>query len=281
MYYYKIYGLIVKSNIEIDLAENINKKDYSDLEIFLSYDTVDDGNKIKLSKNQDKYTLYIPHVAKYLIEKDYIYCSASSYNSFISTLFNIPFSILCILRGELLLHACSLISEKGLILLCGKKGVGKSTLSVLLDSRNLHLFSDDTIRLDKNLQGYSAHNYLKLDIKTINQLRLTHSNKTNIVNKYYVKFDHQNSSAPLYKIFLLNRSNRTYIQKLEPYINVLKKNIVGIEFFDSTLLAKTLGLKDKTDSAYMLYINSNFDDYVLERDLLVNIILKRSDSYEN
>lgn len=273
IFYYKIYGMAFETNVEINLLQKLNDKPIgTNPRIILKnqINFLDDG--IKINKLNDKYILSISNTLSYTIDENEICCYTKDYQSFISTLFNIPFSIFFLLRGEFLLHASSIVYNKKLILFCAKKGVGKSTLVNMLNNKELMLFGDDTIRVTNSNVGYRAFNYSKLYYETSLDLGCITSSQTNLAGKHYIYFDCNLEQASIGKLCLLTRDEKTYIEPLNNHKDFFKKNIVGIEYMPVELLQKILTIENDSCKAYLLHINNDYRKYLLEKDVLIDII---------
>lgn len=278
-YYYSIYGLNIKSNTMISMAEVTTFNEDIDIFIELSYsETLCLGSHDKaelVHDGNDTYSFFIPDVAVYFIKSNSIVCIAKDYKSFISTLFNIPFSVLLLLRGEILVHACALLSEKGLILLSGDKGVGKSTISAILSKSNeFDFYADDTVRIDKNHIGYNAHYYQKLSLLTMSKLGIQEHNDRDLSGKFYIKHIPQRIVGRFSKVHTLisiSRGKELRISKRE-IGNYIKRSIVGIEFMPIQLLHRLVKMKIDFEEVYQLILPNSIDILISKKDEIKNII---------
>ena len=163
---YVIYKYKVLTNFEIPFLSENEVSIYSDYdaEIILCYGGYEKGNLIAFS-GDNFYNISSPY-AEYKIdaEKCIIHGYSENINQIVSTLFNIPFSILSLTKGDVLLHGSSIEYKGAVYCFVGDKGAGKSTLTAHLMKR-FNFYSDDTILISTpRLTAYrSGANILKLN----------------------------------------------------------------------------------------------------------------------
>lgn len=242
-FYYNIYGLRTKCNVAMNLlSELTNCQDY-DLEIVVNYAVLPCSDKIKISETEMGYKIVLCSYAHYTVysNRNKIECIATDFEAFFSTLFNIPFSVYFLLREEVLLHCCAMLHKNQLICFMGEKGVGKSTLTMLLNGEVLKQYSDDTLRISTMKRAFRAHNLVKYTSETVAIVEHNNvTNKHNLSGKTYAYLCEQDVSVTVSHIFAVKRSNSPYfkISAISPLTQVafILDNIVGIKYFDHKLL---------------------------------------------
>lgn len=283
MYYYKIYGKTISSNVEMPLLNGISEFNTVDIQIMLEYENLY-GNDIYINKKCHKeYEIKLGEFALYHINCNLntIKCYAKNFSAFFSTLFNIPFSVYFLCKKEMLFHACSVLHKREVICLAGNKGVGKSTLMSLLSTTNkFQTFGDDTIFIDKNSIGHRAHNLSKLTKETVSALNVEHLGEQNIAGKFYKKFINNTENAPIKGIIQIVRFNETtpVLVKLNDRMKIRKNliaNIVGVSYMPYDLMAPLLRLESLPGvDFYELKVPDDLRCLRSCKEELVNIITK-------
>jgi hypothetical protein len=144
-------------------------------------------------------------------------------------------------KGNVLLHACSMKYLNELICFAGEKGVGKSTLTQMLDGEELLLYSDDTLRITEDLRGFRAHNLIKLTPETVEKLDVKQiTNDKNIAGKIYGIIESFDSVVQVASIISIKRANQGP-RLTRVHNDIIKKcmflnNIVGVRYFPEILL---------------------------------------------
>lgn len=149
MFYYRIYGLIVRCNVDMSLLMPVEETEYYDMEISVLYNVLPSSSRIKISEHIDFYRVELCSFAEYKIfkEKALIECNASCETDFFSTLFNIPFSVYFMMKDEVLFHTNTVLRNGSLFMFCGEKGVGKSTLTGIINNeKDFELFAPHGIQ---------------------------------------------------------------------------------------------------------------------------------------
>ena len=264
MYFYTIYGLNICSNSIIDIAQQTSPQQKVDVYIDVKY-TSELSTKEYISIEEvdnESYIISMPNIARYIITENKISCCSNSYESFISTLFNMPFSILLLLRNEVLLHVSSLASKQGLILISGCKGKGKSTLTAMLSNTNsFEFFADDTIRVNKDSNGYGAHSYIKLYPSMVEKLNLKNSGRYNLAGKLYTTLDNNISNRKIRSLILLNRGNNLNMLKCKESLKIKYLTcIVGIEYMNQSLLKRIIPKTSIFEKMYNLTIPNSIEE---------------------
>jgi len=135
-------------------------------------------------------------------------------------------------RNKVALHAGAIQTEKGLVVICGDSGAGKSTTISALQQKGYKIFVDDVLVLKDagaKVVGVAAYPTLKLWDDTIEKLALgvipEEQKLRESVNKYRVSFqnDFTTRSIPVYKLFYLRK------EEANTTIEVSKKG--GLEAF--------------------------------------------------
>ncbi len=285
MFCYNLYGKLVIINIELPLLSNINDVNKFDLKVDVNFDNII-GDTVSIKKDDEQYLIKLGSLAIYHIDptNNMITCKARDFESFFSTFFNIPFSVYCLCKDELLFHACSLLHDNKVLCLSGNKGVGKSTLTSILNSNaNFYIFGDDTVQISKGLIAKRAHNLIKQTPETVNALNVPTLNVQNVAGKYYSYFDTAERIATIGKIFHLVRSDELKF-KIELITSELKKdcifraNIVGVEHMPYSLINKILKVKpNKEIQFYELIIPNDLNYLIKNMNILTKEILSICD----
>lgn len=251
-YYYDIYRKIVRSNVEIPMLSETSDNCSHDIMLIVEFQDSLIGNGIYVKRSNEKYIVSLGEFAQYTIDNNnnYILCLAKNRESLISTLFNIPFSVYFARNCEILFHACTVLHEKELICFTGNKGIGKSTVSALMNAQLLSYYSDDTILLTSKINAYRAHNLAKFTEETALFLDIDYKTAPkNLANKCYIYLQTKEEPfAIVSDIIQLHRGNKLEIHEVKT--DILKKqvfvnNIVGIKYFDKELLQCIYNTYDK------------------------------------
>jgi len=241
---YNIYGIIVRANVALPLIKELEGGSIWELDLDIQYNKVTfEENIILINQSDNVFFVRLGNIAEYCIfvKQNKITCIAKNFESFFSTLFNIPFSVYFATRGDILLHACSMQYRNELICFSGEKGVGKSTLTKILNGVEFLLYADDTLRITKDLRGYRAHSLIKLTLETVEEFNIKEiTNVENITKKLYGMIESSDNVVRVASIISIKRTNQT-LKIINVSNDVIKKyiffnNIVGVNYFSRTLL---------------------------------------------
>lgn len=250
MNYYKIYNIIVKTNIEIYILDKIlETNNFSDQIVF---DLKWERKKIKKVEDvnviiKDTVISVSNSICNYIIllNDKLIKSFSDTIEEMVSTLFNLPFSYISLYYGNIIFHGSSIVSSKRAYIFCAEKGVGKTTLV----SRLLHYFNfyyDDTLLVDRELRSYGGYKFLKIinpQIPTIAKEKLL----KNIQGKFYVPPNYISNykivkdGKILDTIFILRRCNESKVKfkKINDFLSkkmLLLSSIVGIDYLDYKII---------------------------------------------
>lgn len=262
-YTYEVYGFVLKSNIFMPLLPEIGADCAFDVELKVTYDLVEDDSPIKITENSEYFVVDLCPFAVYKVYKKecLIECSARNFTDFFSTFFNIPFSVFLMMREEILFHTNSMICDNCLLCFSGKKGVGKSTLTYLLSTeKRFCLYSDDTLRIDKNYLCYKGNNLIKLTDESIDKYGAEkRTGIKNSVGKEFCIIDAQEKMFNFKYVFQISRHRENFnlceVNKTALKRTTICSNIVGIDYFCSSLLEKALDKSKKIDvNIFNLYV---------------------------
>lgn len=281
MFCYDLYGKYVITNVKLPLLCNIVDSNKVDLTVHVDFDIVT-GDTISIKEKAAQYIIELGSLATYYIDptNNIITCKAQNFESFFSTFFNIPFSVYCLCKNEILYHACSLIYDNRVFCLTGNKGVGKSTIMQLLSSKNeFEIFSDDTIHINTDSLSNRAHNLVKHTPETVEALELKTLNVKNVAGKYYSSFDVSHSFLKINKIFHLVRTDNNEFDLRAINSNLIKNsvfraNIVGITHMPYSLVSKTMKIKPDPDiKFYELLIPNDLNFLISNSDKLKELVV--------
>ena len=239
MFFYWAYGLEIQSELEFpEMHPYAIKK--ADLEIkFGSVPAALTGPEViakeKFFISPTEYLIHLPICSYYVKEGASIIIELKENADLPSVrLFLLTNAMAAVLhqRNKVALHAGAIQTEKGLVVICGESGAGKSTTISALQQKGYKIFVDDVLVLEKNEEhvvGVAAYPTLKLWDDTIEKLALgvipEEQKLRESVNKYRVSFqeDFTTRTTPLYKIFYLRK------EEAKNSIEVTKKD--GLEAF--------------------------------------------------
>jgi hypothetical protein len=239
MYTYWAYGLEIQSELEFpEMHPYAIKK--ADLEIkFGSVPAALTGPEVvakeKFFISPTEYLIHLPICSYYVKEGTSITIELKENADLPSVrLFLLTNAMAAVLhqRNKVALHAGAIQTEKGLVVICGESGAGKSTTISALKQQGYKIFVDDVLVLEKNEEhvlGVAAYPTLKLWDDTIEKLALgvipEEQKLRESVNKYRVSFqeDFTTKTFPVFKIFYL------YKEEANNSVETIKKD--GLEAF--------------------------------------------------
>ena len=136
-------------------------------------------------------------------------------------------------RNKVLLHAGAIQTEKGLIVICGASGAGKSTTLHYLKQNGYKVFADDVLVLDEgnddNINAYASYPILKLWDDSFEKLGIESATEEQKLREHVAKYrlsiqeDFNTTALPIYAIFQL--------QKDETSQELSIKTLSGFEAF--------------------------------------------------
>ena len=280
---YTLYGINVKINQKIPgiISYIGNSIHYT---ITVNFSSINNDN-ISIKMDKDIYTiqLYKYAIIKINNSNKTIEWNSPDYIHFISTFFNIPFSVLSLLNNQCLLHTSVLINNNELYAFCAKQGVGKSTLCYLLNDNEYKYFSDDTLNIDTTYNGIKGSEIIKL---TNDSIKLRNKSNSilyeNINNKKCVllneKFD---GIYPIKYLFIMERINSNL--KINEVSNsnekrlLLYDHIVGVNYFNSELFRLAMRFIETSRvgniKMYKLFVPDNYLDLSANIQKLRKIII--------
>ena len=223
-YQYRAFGLNIRSDFEIAEMQPA-AFDRPDVTIILAEapgsieNPVREGVRFQLTDNE--FLLNVDNVARYYvcdgnsvrIEKK----NGSTFQEVRLFLLGVVFSALLHQKGMVPFHASALMDKKGRgFLVCGRSGVGKSTLTAYFLVKGFSMLSDD-ISVVKPAEGkiwvYPSFPFLKLWRDVMDQVGFTPENGTRLrdtLEKYGYRMEKlfRADPAPLERMFVLHVHNK-------------------------------------------------------------------------
>lgn len=157
MYFYRIYGLKVRSEIEIPQALEVEKIDEADVEIVhgkmydFMYEHAQMGYGTWTSKFECAW-FWREDSGHFMIEggkKITVDVLADGNMLMVSSMIlSACFALIILQRNELCLHGSCLENEGKAFAVCGESGAGKSTVTMELLKEKFGFVADDTVRIN-------------------------------------------------------------------------------------------------------------------------------------
>lgn len=250
---YCIYGLSVESNLDLSDVD-AGHPGICDMRLHVSFAEMPPVQPIRILESEQWLTIELFPFAVYRLSRhsNDVFCQAADYESFYSTFFNLPFSVFLVQRGDLLLHASSLVhSQTGeLLAFAGQKGVGKSTLVQLLCGETYQIYADDTLRIPMDTSmGFRGNSLLKITPETsaLIQGRLRLTGHQNAVGKNYAAIPTDSRQRQIRAIVQLARtpdasfSIRPVNAPLQR-TQIICRHLTGIPFWTASMIQKVMQL---------------------------------------
>ncbi|MFZ9695602.1 MAG: AAA family ATPase [Chitinophagaceae bacterium] len=245
MFHYWAYGLRIAS--EIELPELLpHEPEQVDCEIrvgkapekLTSPDLIDKG-KIQISSSE--FLLDLPNCRYYAREGKEITLDIKDKSDEKSLrLFLLTNGLAAILhqRNKVLLHAGAIHTDKGLIVICGESGAGKSTTLQYLRQHRYKVFADDVLVLEETenaiIKAFASYPVLKLWDDSFEKLGMASvSDEQKLrehISKYRLSIQEEFSTAPqpIHALFQLQKDETIH----EPIL----KSLNGFEAFNAVHL---------------------------------------------
>jgi len=296
MFHYWAYGLRIAS--EIELPELLpHEPEQVDCEIrvgkapekLTSPDLIDKG-KIQISSSE--FLLDLPNCRYYAREGKEITLDIKDKSDEKSLrLFLLTNGLAAILhqRNKVLLHAGAIQTDKGLIVICGESGAGKSTTLQYLRQHGYKVFADDVLVLEETdnaiIKAFASYPILKLWDDSFEKLGIASvSDEQKLrehISKYQLSIQDEFNTAPqlIHAIFQLQKDETIH----EPIL----KSLNGFEAFNAVHLqlyrTAQLSTPEKNELAFTL-INKLIEKtavYQITRPSSINTLEKIKIFIEN
>jgi hypothetical protein len=124
-------------------------------------------------------------------------------------------------RNKVALHAGAVVTDKGLIIISGDSGAGKSTTISALQQKGLKVFADDVVVLEENPKAeviaYASYPTIKLWEDSSEEAKLREH-----VSKYRVHFheDFIREPLPVTRVFVLKKNETLSAPSVKPLTGV-------------------------------------------------------------
>lgn len=153
MKYYRAFGLGIHSELDLDEFERVDEI-ACDLRIRLHEPAQLNDHDFDGDVHPDKHIVYFPGLCGYIIstlDQIDVYPEAGRFIGLLSQGIAGPvMATLLHLRGQLVLHACSVnVNGRGVVV-AGDKGAGKSTTSAALIQAGHDLLADDVVAIQQD-----------------------------------------------------------------------------------------------------------------------------------
>jgi hypothetical protein len=249
--HYKIFGLIVKSEIELP---ELHSTQSQDIDVSIRIGNVDDNlpNPVGFGKlyetAPDDFIFKIDAVAKYQVRDGKRITiqplKNATYEEIRLFLYGSVFGALLHQRGILPLHGSSIKVNDGALVFIGSSSKGKSTIAASLISSGYEVIADDISAISRNKKGrlsiLPGIPYLKLwkDVLDDLQIRIALGKVRPQVEKYIypVNLGQLSTPFPILKIILLENHNEQRIFKQQIYgaekIKLLKLHTYRSNYID-------------------------------------------------
>lgn len=237
MFYYWAYGLTLES--EMEFPEMLAHKGESiDVRIQLgpvpaTLEGEEIITKTCLSLSPSEYLLHLPICSYYVKDGQQITIELKPDADDKSVrLFLLTNAMAAILqqRNKVALHAGAVVTDKGLIIICGDSGAGKSTSISALQQKGYKVFADDVVVLEEDTNGeviaYASYPTIKLWEDSLEKLgvgELSEEAKLREhVAKYRVHFHEQfiREPLPVTRVFVLKKNETLSVPSIKPLTGV-------------------------------------------------------------
>lgn len=154
-YYYRIYGLLVRSQIPFPEAQPDTGGEEDVMVVFArvpdflreagekGYGTWTNGFCSAWFRVRDGTLVYVERGKKISVELT----GKPDMTTLTSLLLSAGMALICLQRGDPFFHGSGLKVRKQSVLICGESGVGKSTVTMELLRRGMGFMADDTVRI--------------------------------------------------------------------------------------------------------------------------------------
>lgn len=257
-YQYQFYGRRIIANIPLPATPYTETSGigYSSA-IRVEGVITDREMKDDMTVTENMYCISSPRVSFQIqLNPAHISVYSSGEESIVSTVFNLPFSLLLAHDDDILLHCSCLLYNQEAYAICAEKGTGKSLLAAHLCKR-LQFLSDDTLCLrvsGERVRGYGATKHIKLYKDAYKSIKAPSEKfdlyRQNIQDKRYVDVSDiqstdSNLEGDLKCVYILRRSSDEEAPiTIRPVASLFQKrallftHLVGASFFPYSLLVR-------------------------------------------
>lgn len=262
MFFYRIYGLSVQSDLSLSLPESPITDRSVDLEIFFAKIDIPSDiifeqsiGDIKIMKTLNcSYIIWNnTKLCKIVQGKEIVIDNLTRLDkNFLRSLILGPlFAIVLHQRGRLVLHANAVNINDNAVLLLGSRGKGKSTTSLALHKSGYKIMSDDIVSIKFNYSDvpivFPSFPCMKLSSEVVANMLIDYTSMPKVyLNPSKRVYDFSESffdiSFPLKAIYLIEEGNETNVEKInhkEELISMIKSTY-SLGLFDKKELAENL-----------------------------------------
>ncbi|MPQ43661.1 hypothetical protein [Clostridium tarantellae] len=259
-YYYKIYGLKIKSEVKMEELTVIDKDINENIDVNITYgiipkDIIGKIEKGYLCHMERKFLVFcIPNVAKYYVsygKNIIIEVEKNADEQKVKTfLLGTSFGMLLYQRDTVAIHGGAIVLNEKVMVITGNQGAGKSTLTNAFRSNGCKFMADDvsvvTVKEEKILIE-SAYGQQKLCKDTMEKLNFN-KNNFNLIDEGREKFlisvkdNFQSKALDLGVICLLEVSDtdKVFLEEIKgcKKLEIFLDNIYRMEIFGCIGLSK-------------------------------------------
>ena len=183
-------------------------------------------------------------------------------------------------RNKVLLHAGAIQTDKGLIVICGASGAGKSTTLHYLKQNGYQVFADDVLVLDEGnndtINAYASYPILKLWDDSIEKLGIDTISEEQKLREHVAKYrfsikeNFSTKAEPIYAIFQLQKNEEVQWPTITTLSGFNAFTAVHLQLYRTALL--NTAEKNKRSFAVISKIIEKTPIYQITRPSITNTL---------